>query len=240
MLNVRTLEAYIPDHRNLIMGVSDINDYVPTICCRYGNIVTENSFTYFKPEFNSMYFPGGIVRNASRFCDYVSRGRLIEYMFRKGGIEQKLFTSGGNILDKENNFLLIFAIKSSTLIIDYSNLNVTMPCNASGEIDPAHLKLFVSTEFMSNPVYRTVYNKVHREVILPCLEKGMEISYLLHEEIDKKLFNDGLNRNFETITDARNYLSPESTRELYNYLTPLEMASVVGVAEAVESGNLPF
>lgn len=239
--SLRTLGiSYELPSNPLVIGVSDVNDYVPLYFLTRREVVTGNSFTYNKPKFDTNY---RAVRNVADFGNYLLMGWTVTYNFRKAGIIHQVVGFNGNIIDSNSNFLLVFTIKSSVLTVDYSNHSVFIP-NDSNELNPEHLKLFVSTELVNNPSYSSIYKKVYQETILPCLQKGMEVSYLLHGEIDKKLFNDGLNRNFETITDAMSYISPESTGSIYNYLTPLQVAPFALLEELseeeVEDDGMPF
>lgn len=132
---------------------------------------------------------------------YYLKSRAITYRWRfeRKGDSYFIVSSNYYIADDSGNILFIITVTLNNDVNDYVNRNVYH--------DTENLNIYVSNEFMNNPIYKTIYNKIKKEIINDLVEKGASLITTSSKNIEKKLFQNKL------ADDIRNNsLSPEDVK----------------------------
>jgi hypothetical protein len=69
------------------------------------------------------------------------------------------------------------------------------------------LRLYVSTEFMSNPIYKNLYKKVYTEYIQECFEAGVEVVFTTSDIIDNLMYQTEFELDYKNLTELSQHLS---------------------------------
>lgn len=94
------------------------------------------------------------------------------------------------------------------------------------------LRLYISTEFMTDIIYKNIYARINKEYIQECFEKGVEIIYTTSEKIDKYIFTNPYVKNIVDIPTLMENINEEGFN-LLTFVPPVETTE-----EVIE--ELPF
>ena len=122
-----------------------------------------------------------------------------------------IFVSTGVIFDFNQSPLLLYAYPSREVVNEYGNLEFE-----DGGKEKAQ-KVLLSSELLTNSLYSSLYRRLHKEILLSCYEKGIEVIIMSSENIQKNAFKKVLetSSNFSSISVLERYLKEEIPKVLY-------------------------
>ena len=122
-----------------------------------------------------------------------------------------IFISTGVIFDSNQRPLLLYAYSSREVVNEYGNLEFK-----DGEKQKTQ-KVLLSSELLTNSLYSSLYRRLHKEILLSCYEKGIEVIIMSSENIQKNAFKKVLetSSNFSSISVLERYLKEEIPKVLY-------------------------
>ena len=122
-----------------------------------------------------------------------------------------IFISTGVIFDSNQRPLLLYAYPSREVVNEYGNLEFK-----DGEKEKTQ-KVLLSSELLTNSLYSSLYRRLHKEILLSCYEKGIEVIIMSSENIQKNAFKKVLDTssNFSSISVLERYLKEEIPKVLY-------------------------
>ena len=122
-----------------------------------------------------------------------------------------IFISTGVIFDSNQRPLLLYAYSSREVVNEYGNLEFK-----DGEKEKTQ-KVLLSSELLTNSLYSSLYRRLHKEILLSCYEKGIEVIIMSSENIQKNAFKKVLetSSNFSSISVLERYLKEEIPKVLY-------------------------
>lgn len=187
-----------------IIAVSDINDYVPFYVGDSYELVTNDVYLYNKPERN---VNGRSVKTYPSLLSYLKQSismRVFKYTL--DGVENKLYFMQGYIVDESNNILLILTCKDKSAADKHRYT----------QEDKELFRLYVSTEFLKNPIYKNFYKKIYKDYIDKFLEEDIEVVYTTSDKIHNSVFKDGFEINYNSLTELTELLHTEPA-EILNF-----------------------
>lgn len=186
------------------------NVYVPTysVLMHDGIRALENFLYYYDFDFakDRMRIAPNTVRNIKRFL--YSASSLVKINLTS---TLSIFVSTGVIFDSNQSPLLLYAYSSREVVNEYGNLEFK-----EGEKEKAQ-KVLLSSELLTNSLYSSLYRRLHKEILLSCYEKGIEVIIMSSENIQKNAFKKVLeiSSNFSSISVLERYLKEEIPKVLY-------------------------
>ena len=205
------LEEHIGSYGTLdpnvyVSGVSDLNEYVPFYTNRtYGvyEYVTNGVYLYNKPERKNNSWS---TSTYPQFLNYLKQSlSLRRFKYVLEGVEELLYFMQGYIVDKEDNILLLLTIKNDFSFNRMDNI-----------LDKESFRLYISTKFLKNPIYKNFYKKLQKEYIDRFLEEDIEVIYTTSEKIHNSVFKDGFEINYNSLTELTELLHTEPI-EILNF-----------------------
>ena len=186
------------------------NIYIPTysVLMRDGIRALENFLYYYDFDFTE----GGmrVVPNTVR--------NIKQYLYNNSSLVKinltptlPIFISTGVIFDFNQRPLLLYAYSSREVVNEYGNLEFK-----DGEKEKTQ-KVLLSSELLTNSLYSSLYRRLHKEILLSCYEKGIEVIIMSSENIQKNAFKKVLetSSNFSSISVLERYLKEEIPKVLY-------------------------
>lgn len=179
-------------------GVSSDNEYIPLFA------IKANLGIYNK---TIMHYAVSFKRTVRPMINYALMYRALEIgsvakVFKTRAMVKELFVMKGLIVEKTTmgDFEPLFVITLKTNYVKqiYKDEEEGRPLNLS------NYAIFVSTKFCTSAEFKSVYNKVYKEVILPYAKIGVDV--IITNNVAEKCFNvdyEGL--NFKTINEMQNY-----------------------------------
>ena len=168
----------------------------------------ENFSYYYDFDFTEdrMRAAPNTVRNIKRFL-YSDRS-LVKINLTP---TLSIFVSTGVIFDFNQRPLLLYAYSSREVVNEYGNLEFK-----DGEKEKTQ-KVLLSSELLTNSLYSSLYRRLHKEILLSCYEKGIEVIIMSSENIQKNAFKKVLetSSNFSSISVLERYLKEEIPKVLY-------------------------
>jgi len=160
---------------------------------------------------------------------------LVRHKFDVNSVRHSVGVYRGYLCDENKNILMVLTYRGSheeALI---------------GDINPRHLRLFVSKDFLVNPIYKNLYKRLYTDYILRCIEEDVEVLYLKSEEIEARVFSNQFKVEFNSITELMSHLSTE-VAEVFAYVEPVyitpsledEESLVDSYADMSVVDDLPF
>ena len=186
------------------------NIYIPTysVLMYNGIRALENFLYYYDFDFTEdrMRAAPNTVRNIKRFL-YSDRS-LVKINLTP---TLSIFVSTGVIFDFNQRPLLLYAYSSREVVNEYGNLEFE-----EGGKEKAQ-KVLLSSELLTNSLYSSLYRRLHKEILLSCYEKGIEVIIMSSENIQKNAFKKVLetSSNFSSISVLERYLKEEIPKVLY-------------------------
>ena len=187
------------NEKALDLSITSKNKFFPLYVMHTNKNLVKDVFSYTKPLYkgriiNKLSYPG-LIQDLRR------RLSLTKYCFSIKENSSFIFGMKGLILDENFNILLAMSINSTNPIITYDK------DDDYDEIDTKKVKLFVSTEFLINPVYKNLYKKIHTDYILKCYEEKIETVFTTSEKIDSSLFGNDFKVEYNSLTELTEHLN---------------------------------
>ena len=186
------------------------NIYIPTysVLMHGGTRALENFLYYYDFDFteNEMSTVANTTRNIKNYLYFNSR--LVKINLTP---TLAIFISTGVIFDSNQRPLLLYAYSSREVVNEYGNLEFK-----DGEKEKTQ-KVLLSSELLTNSLYSSLYRRLHKEILLSCYEKGIEVIIMSSENIQKNAFKKVLetSSNFSSISVLERYLKEEIPKVLY-------------------------
>ena len=186
------------------------NIYIPTysVLMRDGIRDLENFLYYYDFDFAEEYI--SVVANTTR--------QIKNHLYYQSRVVKinltptlPIFISTGVIFDFNQRPLLLYAYSSREVVNEYGNLEFK-----DGEKEKTQ-KVLLSSELLTNSLYSSLYRRLHKEILLSCYEKGIEVIIMSSENIQKNAFKKVLetSSNFSSISVLERYLKEEIPKVLY-------------------------
>ena len=185
------------------------NIYIPTysVLMRDGIRDLENFLYYYDFDFaeGRLRVVPNTVRNIKKYL--YSNSSLVKINLTPA---LAIFVSTGVIFDSNQRPLLLYAYSSREVVNEYGNLEFK-----DGEKEKTQ-KVLLSSELLTNSLYSSLYRRLHKEILLSCYEKGIEVIIMSSENIQKNAFKKVLETsNFSSISVLERYLKEEIPKVLY-------------------------
>lgn len=195
-----------------IIGTTNRNEYYPVYAATHfidriydnnnyyngerlmENIVNEVSF-YKKPTNGAERRYGSLSKYADLIEALTKSVNSDVFEFTISETSYYLTCNKGYIADIDDNILLILCTKSTTLFDD------------DGNIIPNNLRLYVSNNFVTNPIYKNVYKKIDSEYIHFCYENDIEVVFTTSEKIQKQVFKNDFEVTFDNLSQLQEHLT---------------------------------
>ena len=187
------------------------NIYIPiySVLIRGGIRALENFLYYYDFDFTEswMRVVPNTVRNIKHYL-YNNNSSLVKINLTP---TLPIFISTGVIFDFNQRPLLLYAYSSREVVNEYGNLEFK-----DGEKEKTQ-KVLLSSELLTNSLYSSLYRRLHKEILLSCYEKGIEVIIMSSENIQKNAFKKVLetSSNFSSISVLERYLKEEIPKVLY-------------------------
>lgn len=194
---------------------------------KLAELIINDVYLYRKPERVSLQ------RNITTQNHYVnlfqaleSGNGTIKYLFSYNDEPHYLNVMRGYIADNNDNILLLLTTKQYS-IFDSHNTLIKAP-----------LRLYISTELMRNEIYKNLYKRIEKEYISWFYDEDIEVIFTTSEKIEKSIFRNSFNVEFNNISELSEILLTEPQSILdYNFDEPVSIPD--NRLAAVEE-ELPF
>ena len=186
------------------------NTYIPAYSVLMSNGIRalENFSYYYDFDFteSNISTVANTIRNIKNYL--YSNSRLVKINLTPA---LPIFISTGIIFDFNQRPLLLYAYSSREVVNEYGNLEFK-----DGEKEKTQ-KVLLSSELLTNSLYSSLYRRLHKEILLSCYEKGIEVIIMSSENIQKNAFKKVLETspNFSSISVLERYLKEEIPKVLY-------------------------
>ena len=184
--------------------------YIPaySVLMRDGIRALENFLYYYDFDFteSNISTVANTIRSIKNYLYFNSR--LVKINLTP---TLPIFISTGVIFDSNQRPLLLYAYSSREVVNEYGNLEFK-----EGEKEKTQ-KVLLSSELLTNSLYSSLYRRLHKEILLSCYEKGIEVIIMSSENIQKNAFKKVLetSSNFSSISVLERYLKEEIPKVLY-------------------------
>ena len=185
------------------------NAYIPvySVLMHDGIRALENFLYYYDFDFTEsrMRIAPNTVRNIKNYL--YNNSSLVKINLTP---TLAIFISTGVIFDSNQRPLLLYAYPNKEVVNEYGNLEFK-----DGEKEKTQ-KVLLSSELLTNSLYSSLYRRLHKEILLSCYEKGIEVIIMSSDNIQKNAFKKVLETShFSSISVLENYLKEEIPKSLY-------------------------
>ena len=184
-----------------IIGTSDCNNYIPIFSIGNHNLIEFEDNTkvleYTMPITDND--SGRASRQYAGLFNHLKVGvGILKYTLVINSVEHIFYVVRGAMYDPEGNFLMSLTINSEYL------LNTPL-LEIISSTNPKMFTLFISPNFVTNPIYKNVYKKFGLEWYPICREVGIDI--IETKEIkDWTFINNFRVPHFKTVTKLKKHL----------------------------------
>lgn len=186
-----------------VIGTTDANAYFPFYTLvdedenRFESQILEHIigdvYMYYKPEQVSRSWVASGYPEFFRALNTHVEGKL--YAFKIGDDTHEVGVGRGYITDTNNKFLLLLTSNSQ------------MRWREMKDTGFKNLRLYLSTEFILNPIYKNLYKKITTEYINEFYEKGIEVLFVHSDEIEKQCFANEFRIEFNNLQELDEHLN---------------------------------
>lgn len=244
------------------VGTTNRNDYIPVYALleqrkqtgyraghefgTFSDHIVDNIFLYYKPA----HFNGR--DRSSDFNLIPTFPRLLEsfiqyetnsiYTFRADNNKYYLNISGGCIIDIEGNILMVLCTKSSEIISSSSYIPylTTDSIYRDENIISDNLLLMVSTEFLTNPIYKTLYKKIEKEIVQYCYNNKIDVIFTNSEKIENNLYKNDFDISFNSLEELNNTLNSGLGEILFPPRVEENLEEIFGSTTETNLNNLNY
>lgn len=181
-----------------INGISSCNDYVPIAVAPFNLGVYNNEIVHYSIPFNSW-------RNLDTHTSYNQlynglANNTLPQEFKTKSMDTPLMCAKGLLFKEENGVVeILFAVGVKTPYMKEAN---KIP---DDELIFSKFKLFLSTKFYSDPLYRSIFNKMNKEMFIPHIKLGVELTVV--NNVEEHIFKNDLPiPKFRSIDGLQEYL----------------------------------
>ena len=184
-----------------VIGTTDLNEYFPVYTIgsdnNYRNMLTHivsDVYSYQKPE-NMSFTKNGFQRYDDLFNVLKEYVQPEVYQITVDSEHHFLTCMKGYLADKDDNILLLLVTNDTDIYQPYDNLK------------SEHLKLFISTELINNPLYKNLYKKLSTEYIDYCHKHDIEVVYTTSFNIHKRVYGNNFKVNINNLEELNSILN---------------------------------
>ena len=187
------------------------NTYIPaySVLIHTGVRPLENFLYYFDFDFTEEYM--SVVANTTR--------QIKNHLYYQSRVVKinltptlPIFIATGVIFDFNQKPLLLYVYPSRDIVNEYGNIEFNEEENQKEKLQ----KVLLSSELLTNSLYSSLYRRLHKEILLSCYEKGIEVIIMSSDNIQKNAFKKVLETShFSSISVLENYLKEEIPKSLY-------------------------
>lgn len=174
---------------------------------KLSELIINDVYLYRKPERLSLQ-PGltSYHQYGNLFEALKSYNGTIKYLFSHNDEPYYLNVMRGYIADNNDNILLLLTTKQFAIFDNEHNI-IKNP-----------LRLYISTEFMKNDIYKNVYKRIEKEYISKFYDEDIEVVFTTSEKIENSMFRNNFNVEFNNISELSEILLTEPQAILnYNF-----------------------
>ena len=186
-----------------VFGVSLDNEYIPLFAPKNGlNIYNRKVLTYsilkedqYRNNLDTLKNYKDLYENlnkSSRVRSFKTRSMEHDIKVLKGAIFE-------NLHEDKIDFLFLIAVKTEYMI-------KFVKTEDEKNLDKSQFVIFVSSKFMTDPSYKSLYNKLYKDIIVPQHLLGVDL--IVTNNISEKCFNNNIKiPPMKTLTEFRDFLS---------------------------------
>lgn len=186
-----------------VIGTTDSNEYFPF----YALIDTEHN--YYEEQIMEQ-----IIGNVSSYCKPSGSHRTWSvsgypnlfkaltnqlsaklYVFKNGDDVHEVSVGKGFIMDDNNDFLMLLTT------------NEDISWNEMIEKGYSNLRLYLSSDFITNPIYRNLYKKMTTDYLSEFFKLGIEVVFIPTKEIEKRCFSNAFQVEFDSLQELDEHLN---------------------------------
>lgn len=165
---------------------------------KLADIISNDVYLYRKPERLNL------ISTFSSHDTYIQLIKVLEnnvanirYMFTYNDVQHYLNIRLGYIADSQDNILLL--LTTNDFFIFDKDKKLKKNC----------LRLYISTEFIKNEIYKNFYKRLEKDYISKFYEKDIEVVFTTSQKIEEKTFKHNFNLEFNNLTELETLLAEE-------------------------------
>jgi hypothetical protein len=230
IISKRTVGRFKEDEFSI--GTTSKNNYYPFYSLFEQEQITDNSYIYYKP---SISYHSYISRYSELFETIGKSMHFNRFDFTYDNESHFIYAMKGYITNDIGKTLFMLSIN------DYDNVF------EGDKPKYSKFKVFVATEFITNPIYSRIWRKIDKEYIQECHNLGISVEFNSLDKLDSSFFSNEFKINFNNLSELSNHLENDVSKLLFedvNYYpsfddSTTEVISLLDLCEnAIENGNI--
>lgn len=178
------------------IGTTSKNNYYPFYSQLSKEQISETDYMYYKPTHKRGY---GISRYSELFETLTSRMFFSRFNFTVNDKDHHVLVMKGYIANHLKQTLFMLSVK------DYNTFNLVSQYHE--EPDYKKFKLFIATEFITNPIYSNLWRKIDKEYVQKCHELGIAVEFNTLENLDTFFFSNEFELEYNNLTELQAHLN---------------------------------
>ena len=165
---------------------------------KLADIISNDVYLYRKPERLSLISSSSIYDTYTYLFSTLEKNvGNIKYMFTYNDVQHYLNIRLGYIADTQDNILLL--LTTNDFFIFDKDKKLKKNC----------LRLYISTEFVKNEIYKNFYKRLEKDYISKFYEEDIEVVFTTSQKIEEKTFKHNFNLEFNNLTELETLLAEE-------------------------------
>ena len=183
-----------------IEGISSYNEYLPIIAPKVNlGIYNREVIHYYVPKAWGR-LQHIMIKNYKALYNSLEVSTL-PIIFKTASMKEDIRVMKGmlfkEVKDGSINILFLVAVKTEYVIEMFDRNNV---------LDMSKFAIFISKEFYTSKEFKSLHNKMQREIIVPLLDKNVEL--IITNNIEDRCFKNNISLpKFKAVTEMKKYLS---------------------------------
>ena len=145
-----------------------------------------------------------IGRYDNLFSTLDNRLSMDRFEFKVSDEVYHLYVAKHFIMDKTGNIMFCMAFDDLSLMASSQNQFT----------DYRPFKLFVSTKFITEDIYKNIWKKIDKDYVSDCYFKGIRVEFTTSKLISESLFKSPVNLNFSNVSDMDRFTS--KVKDIFN------------------------
>ena len=165
---------------------------------KLADIISNDVYLYRKPERLSLISSSSMHDTYTYLFSTLEKDvGNIKYMFTYNDVQHYLNIRLGYIADTQDNILLL--LTTNDFFIFDKDKKLKKNC----------LRLYISTEFIKNEIYKNFYKRLEKDYISKFYEEDIEVVFTTSQKIEEKTFKHNFNLEFNNLTELETLLAEE-------------------------------
>lgn len=156
-----------------------------------------NLMKYGKMLSNPIFMARSLDESVRKLNIHLTGLTKLKYTNKK--IKYYMKVHFGYLSDMEDNIQLVLCVRKEGIT----------SINKGHKLNKKNYKLFVSTEFSTDPIKKPVYNKVLKEYINNLFVCGVEVSYLSSKDIEDIVYRRNTDLDFTSVDSMNTFFKDE-------------------------------